>query len=326
MRPFKNPGLSHNPLFAFLDQQGPLLTREEEAARGKAAHAGCRRSRNELVEHNMRLVIDLVSRSGCCDEQDLLDRIKEGARGMIRAAEKFDSAAGCRFSTYARWWVRQAISRERDGNLPMRVQLALVREMRATEHVLLDRLGREPTIEELAAEIGMQASEVAAARAALRPRSLDVPVEEDGDGTLAGLIVDDASPDPVAAAERADLRAQIAMHLSRLTRKECAVVRLRYGLETGTPETLTQVCKIMGLGLDEARRIEARAICRLQENAAEPPPADAATAITPEVELPARLRDSIRARGLLSGTGPVARSNRWTGVGAAMLQEASHGC
>ena len=265
MRPFKNPGLSRNPLFAFLDKQGPLLTRQEEAALGKAAYAGCRRSRNELVERNMRLVIDLVSRSGCRDQQDLLDRIQEGARGLIRAAEKFDPGTGCRFSTYATWWVRQAISRERDGNLPMRVPLALVSEMRATEHVLRDQLGREPTIDELAAEIGMQPAEVAAARAALRPHSLDVPVGEDGDGTLAGLIVDDASPDPVAVAEQADLRAQIAMHLSRLTRKERAVVRLRYGLETGTPETLAQVCKVMVLHLDEARRIEAQAIRCLQE-------------------------------------------------------------
>jgi len=103
-------------------------------------------------------------------------------------------------------------------------------------------------------------------------------------------------------------------------------VRLRYGLETGTPETLTQVCKIMGLHLDEARRIEAQAIRCLQENAAEPPPTDKATAIMPEMELPARLRDSIRTRRLLSGTGPVARANRWAGVGAAVLQEARHGC
>ena len=318
MRTDDDPRLARNPLFSFLDRQGPLLTPEQEATLGRAGRDGCRKARNELVERNMRLVIDLVSRSGCRDEQDLLDRIQEGAAGLIRAAEKFDPAKGCRFSTYATWWVRQAIGRERDGRNLIHVPLNVVTDIRSAEFALADMLGREPTSAEIAAEVRMRPADVAAARAALRPHSLDVPVGEDANSTVGELIVDEVSPDPVAAVEHRDLQDEVEVHLARLTRRERALVRLRFGLETGTPETLTEVCRITGLGMDEARRIEAQAVRALQDNATTASDAPTATD-EPDTQMPALLRDSIRARHLLSGTVRAPRANGWAGT--ASLQE-----
>lgn len=312
MRTDDNPRLARNPLFSFLDRQGPLLTPEQEATLGRAARKGCRKARNELVQRNMRLVVDLASRSGYRDEQELLDRIQEGAAGLIRAAEKFDPAKGCRFSTYATWWIRQAIGRERDAKNLIHVPLNVVTDIRSAETALADMLGCEPTSEEIAADLQMRLSDVWAARAALRPHSLDVAVREDADCTLGELIVDDTSPDPVAAAEHRDLQDDVDAHLSNLTDRERAVVSLRFGLQTGAPETLTEVSRITGLSLDEARRIEAHAIQTLRDNATgaadEPIGTDESRG-----ELPALLGDSIRARHLLSGTDRAPRANGWEG-------------
>lgn len=280
--------LSPNPLFAFLERQGPLLTADEEARLGRAALSGCRRSRNELVERNLRLVIDLVKKSGYRDENELLDRIQEGAAGLMRAAERFDPARGCRFSTYATWWVRQAITRERDGKQPVHVPLSLVSELRSTETMLAEALGRTPSAHEIADALGIPVVDVVSARAPMRPHSLDVPVGEDGNSTLGDFIADERGDDPVAAAEHLDLRDQVAGMLSRLMRKERAVIRLRFGFETGTPEPFSTVCKAMGIPLDEARRLEAHALRALREQAtADDPP--------PPMDLPSRPRESVRS-------------------------------
>lgn len=217
-------GLSRNPLFSFLDRQGPLLTAEQEQLLARRAQGGCWRSRNELVERNLRLVVDLARRTRPRDEHDLLDRIQAGTTGLIRAAEKFDPSKGFRFSTYATWWVRQAIGRDHE-----------------------------------AISTGPDGSAVL---------SLDSPVRADGLTTLGELIEDEQAPDPLAEIEQMNLREQIEQHLRTLEPPMRRAVRLRYGLDTGAPETIQSIADHLGVDTLCARRLTARGIRALQRTAA----------------------------------------------------------
>ena len=217
--------LSRNPLFSFLDRQGPLLTAEQEQLLARKARRGCMRSRNELVERNLRLAIELARRSKPRDEHDLMDRIQAGSTGLIRAAEKFDPDRGFRFSTYATWWVRQAISRERE-HAPSEV----------------DRDGE-------------------------RVLSLDVPLTADGTATRGDMLIDDAAEDPAEVAERMDLKEQIEQHLRTLAPPARHAVRLRFGLETGAPETIQSIAKHMRIDPLDARRVTFHALRELQAGA-----------------------------------------------------------
>lgn len=218
-------GLSRNPLFSFLDRQGPLLTTEQELFLARRTQRGCVRSRNELVERNLRLVLDLARKSRPRDEHDLFDRIQAGVAGLIRAAEKFDPDRGFRFSTYATWWVRQAISREREAT-------------------------PEPP----------DGSSVV---------SLDVGVGENGTTTLGDLLEDEHADDPVAEAERRDMKEVIEQHLAMLEPPLRRAVRLRYGIDTGAPETIQTIATQLGVDVLEARRFTMRGIRQLQRDAAE---------------------------------------------------------
>lgn len=260
--------LARNPLFAFMDDHGDLLTAKEEARIARKARDGCRRSRNTLIERNMRLVVDLARKSGCHDEHELLDRIQSGSIGLLRAAEKFDPDRGFAFSTYATWWVRQAVSRERDAGHPMGVPLKLASDLRGVASAFAREHGREPSLNELAGELHLDRDQVAAAQAAMRPHSLDVGVGEDGDTTLGGLLSDPDALDPANVVERIDLREQVATHLARLNGMARRLIELRYGLETGGPETLEHIAARFGITLNHARRLEADAMRTLQEGAA----------------------------------------------------------
>ena len=260
--------LARNPLFAFMDEHGELLTAEEEARIARKARDGCRRARNTLIERNMRLVVDLARKSGCHDEHELLDRIQSGSIGLLRAAEKFDPDRGFAFSTYATWWVRQAVSRERDSGHPMGVPLKLTTDLRAVASAFAREHGREPSLDELACELGVERDQVAAARAAMQPHSLDVGVGEDGDTTLGGLLADPDAVDPASVVDQLDLREQLATYLERLDTDQRRLIELRYGLETGGPETLEHIAGVLGITLDQARRLEADAMHTLQNAAA----------------------------------------------------------
>lgn len=216
-------GLSRNPLLAFLDRQGPLLTAEQEQLLARKARHGCERSRNELVERNLRLVLDLARKSRPRDEHDLFDRIQAGSTGLIRAAEKFDPDKGFRFSTYATWWVRQAITRarERSGDAPDEVQLL----------------------------------------------SLDAPTAAESATSFGELLEDEHADDPEAIAEREDMKAVIERHLATLEPPTRRAVRLRYGLETGAPETIGRIASELGVDALAARRLTSRGVRQLQQEA-----------------------------------------------------------
>jgi RNA polymerase sigma factor (sigma-70 family) len=216
-------GLSRNPLLAFLDRQGPLLTAEQEQLLARNARRGCDRSRNELVERNLRLVLDLARKSRPRDEHDLFDRIQAGSTGLIRAAEKFDPDKGFRFSTYATWWVRQAIARtrERSGDAPEQVQLL----------------------------------------------SLDAPAAADSTTSFGELLEDEHADDPEAIAEHEDMKAVIERHLATLDPPTRRAVRLRYGLETGAPETIGRIASELGVDALAARRLTSRGVRQLQQEA-----------------------------------------------------------
>ena len=218
-------GLSRNPLFSFLDRQGSLLTAEQEQLLARKARCGCARSRNELVERNLRLVLDMARKSRPRDEHDLFDRIQAGSAGLIRAAEKFDPDKGFRFSTYATWWVRQAISRERSksGDAPDDVQVV----------------------------------------------SLDAPAAAESATSLGDLLEDEHADDPEAEAERQDLREMIEQHLASLQPPMRRAVRLRYGLDTGAPETIQSIADQLGVDALAARRFTFGGIRQLQREAAD---------------------------------------------------------
>lgn len=215
--------LSRNPLFAHIDRQGPLLTAEQERLLARKAQRGCGRSRNELVERNLRLVLDLAKRSRPRDEHDLFDRIQAGASGLIRAVDKFDPDRGFRLSTYATWWIKQAITRERTKreDAPEGVQLV----------------------------------------------SLDAPAKAESATTLGELLEDDHAADPEAEAERMDLREQIQQHLANLEPPMRRAVRLRYGLDTGAPETIHSIATHLGVDPRAARKLTFGGIRQLQRNA-----------------------------------------------------------
>lgn len=218
-------GLSRNPLLSFLDRQGPLLSAEQERLLARKARRGCTRSRTELIERNLRLVLDLAKRSRPRDEHDLFDRIQAGSSGLIRAVDKFDPDKGFRFSTYATWWIRQAITRERTkpGEAPDDVQVL----------------------------------------------SLDASAGEDSTTSLGDLIEDEHADDPEAEAERMDLREQIQQHLAQLEPPMRRAVRLRYGLDTGAPETIQSIATHLGVDALRARQLTFGGIRQLQDDAAD---------------------------------------------------------
>lgn len=265
--------LSRNPLFAFLDEQDDLLTPEEECVLARAARGGSERARKELVERNLALVLSLVEASGPPNEHDRLDRIQAGSIGLMRAVDRFDPSFGNRLSTYATWWIRQAINRERERNeLHAGVPADLARKIRTHEHLWWTEHGGEPTDRQLADFAGLDLDEVTCARAGMRPYSLDVPVKQDGDTALGDFIADDGASDPADIVERLDLRAEITEHLRHLDDRSRNVIRLRFGIETGKPEPLSRIAARTGMPLDHTRALTARAIRTLQRRVSPPVP------------------------------------------------------
>lgn len=264
--------LSRNPLFAFLDRQQELLTPERELVLARAARAGCARSRRELVERNLMLVLKLVEDTSPPDEHDRLDRIQAGAIGLMRAVDRFDPAKFNRLSTYATWWIRQAITRERDKReLHSGVSADLAREIRTNERIWWNEHGREPTDRQLAEFASLDVDEVARARASLRPYSLDKPIKPGGDSMLGDLVTDDAACDPANLVELIDLRQQIAEHLRHLDEDSRSVVRLRFGIDNAKPESLTRIAASTNRSLDQTRALTAKAIRTLQRRMSPPP-------------------------------------------------------
>jgi RNA polymerase primary sigma factor len=254
----------------YLDQIGrhPLLTREDEVELAQAIEAGDDAARRKMIESNLRLVVTIARRFSATG-LPIGDLVQEGNLGLIRAVEKFDWRLGFKFSTYATWWIRQAIARgaadrgTRAIRLPVHVDEQMGRLWR-TQTRLHERLGREPTDDELADALEVPADKVVRLKdTAHTVTSLDAPVGEDG-AVLQDLLEDDAAAGPDELAVAAVGREALEQALGALPDRERQVLVLRFGLDSGTPRTLAEVGSVLGFSRERARQVERDALAALR--------------------------------------------------------------
>ncbi len=259
-----------DPVRMYLKEIGQirLLTAEEEVELAKAVAEGDQVAKNKLTEANLRLVVSIAKKySG--RGLHILDLIQEGNTGLIRAVDKFDHTKGNKFSTYATWWIRQAITRAiADQARTIRVPVHMVEVInKATRcnRKLVQELGREPTVEEIAAELGLPVEKIIEAnRTAADTLSLDTPVGDEEDTSIGSFVEDERTPGPADATSNALLAEALKKILGTLTEREADVLRMRFGMYDGRTHTLEEVGQIFGVTRERIRQIENKAIRKLR--------------------------------------------------------------
>ena len=259
-----------DPVRMFLKEIGKiqLLSLEEEADLAERMVKGDKKAKKKLVESNLRLVVSIAKRY-IGRGMHFLDLIQEGNLGLIKAVDKFDPSKGYKFSTYATWWIRQAITRAiadqaRTIRIPVHMVETINRLMRNSRH-LLQTLGREPTPEEIAAEMEIPVEKVRdILKISQDPISLETPVGEEDDSSVGNFIPDDDAPSPSDQAADVLLKEQIEEVMETLTPREARVLRLRFGLEDGRTRTLEEVGREFMVTRERIRQIEAKALRKLR--------------------------------------------------------------
>ena len=261
---------TEDPVRMYLKEIGnvPLLTTEQEVEIAKRVEAGDEEAKKQLTEANLRLVVS-IAKKYVGRGMPFLDLIQEGNMGLMKAVDKFDYTKGYKFSTYATWWIRQAITRGiADTGRTIRVPVHMVETINKTlrmTRTLLQELGREPTPEEVAERLNVSVSRVREVLKISRdPVSLDTPIGEEDDSHLGDFIEDDSALSPADSAAFSMLRAELATALESLTDRERQVVKLRFGLEDGRARTLEEVGKEFNVTRERIRQIEAKALRKLR--------------------------------------------------------------
>ncbi len=259
-----------DPVRMYLREIGkiPLLTYEEELELAEKIIDGDEEAKQKLAESNLRLVVS-IAKKYLGRGMLFLDLIQEGNMGLIKAVEKFDYEKGFKFSTYATWWIRQAITRAiadqaRTIRIPVHMVETINKLIRTSRH-LLQRLGREPTPEELSAELEMPIDKVMEIqKIAQDPVSLETPIGEEDDSHLGDFIPDEDSPAPQDSAAYTLLKEQLEDVMNTLTPREAKVLKLRFGLEDGKARTLEEVGRVFEVTRERIRQIEAKALRKLR--------------------------------------------------------------
>lgn len=261
------------PLKIYLKEIGqiPLLTAEEEVELGERIKAGDQEARQKMEEANLRLVV-AIAKHYVGKGMVFMDLIQEGNMGLMHAVEKFDAGRGSKFSTYAVWWIKEAImraldSQSREIRVPVRVAQNM-NKITKTERQMQQALGREVAAEEIAKELHMTTDEVERMQSYIKnPVSLETPVGEEEDGSLEDFIEDTQEQTPEDAVAALVQKEEVQELLATLSEKEQKVLRLRYGLEDGNVHTLEETGQVLGVTRERIRQLESRALEKLRKTA-----------------------------------------------------------